>query len=123
MWVCGHARRVREVPNNTSIYRSIISAYSEFMCTKALPCLLFANSPALLQRQKRAKKERWVPGSNPLRPTRMWTMRIAAQLASAGIQDPALYALRAVQLHPDGCQFDFVWLSARTPHGGASYVW
>ena len=24
---------------------------------------------------------------------------------------------------PMGGQFDFVWLSARTPHGGASYVW
>ena len=30
---------------------------------------------------------------------------------------------RPVQFHPDGGQFDFVWLSAaRTPHGGASYV-
>ena len=26
------------------------------------------------------------------------------------------YASQAVQLHPDGGQFDFVWLSARTPH-------
>ena len=25
---------------------------------------------------------------------------------------------RCVQLHPDGRQFDFVWLPARTPHGG-----
>ena len=32
-----------------------------------------------------------------------------------------LYASRAVQLHPHGGQFDFVWLSARTPHG--AYVW
>ena len=28
-----------------------------------------------------------------------------------------------VQFHPHGGQSDFVWLSARTPHGGASYVW
>ena len=34
-----------------------------------------------------------------------------------------VYALRAVRFHPDGRQFDFVWLPARTPHGGASYVW
>ena len=33
----------------------------------------------------------------------------------------ALYASRAVQLHPHGGQSDFVWLSARTPHG--AYVW
>ena len=30
---------------------------------------------------------------------------------------------RAVQFHPHGGQLDFVWLAARTPHGGASYVW
>ena len=30
---------------------------------------------------------------------------------------------RAVQLHSDGGQFDFVWLSARTPHVGPQYVW
>ena len=30
-------------------------------------------------------------------------------------------AARAVQFHPHGGQFDFVWLSARTPHG--AYVW
>ena len=28
---------------------------------------------------------------------------------------------RAVQFRPDGGQFDFVWLSARTPH--RAYVW
>ena len=27
----------------------------------------------------------------------------------------------AVQFHPHGGQIDFVWLSARTPHG--AYVW
>ena len=32
------------------------------------------------------------------------------------------YAPRAVQFHPHGGQSEFVWLSARTPHGGASYV-
>ena len=32
-----------------------------------------------------------------------------------------MYASRAVQFHPHGGQFDFVWLSARTPHG--AYVW
>ena len=45
--------------------------------------------------------------------------------------DPSLngpgmpYASRPVQLHPDGGQFDSVWLPARTmhPRGGASYVW
>ena len=31
------------------------------------------------------------------------------------------YASTAVQFHPHGGQFDFVWLSARTPHG--AYVW
>ena len=31
------------------------------------------------------------------------------------------HASRAVQFHPDGGQFDLVWLSARTPHG--AYVW
>ena len=30
---------------------------------------------------------------------------------------------RAVQFHPHGVQFDFAWLSARTPHWGASYAW
>ena len=34
-----------------------------------------------------------------------------------------VYASRAVQFHPHGGQSDFVWLSARTPHRGASYVW
>ena len=33
------------------------------------------------------------------------------------------YAERAVQFHPHGGQPEFVWLSARTPHGGASYAW
>ena len=35
------------------------------------------------------------------------------------------YASRAVQFHPNGGQYDFVWPSARTmhPHGGATYVW
>ena len=32
-----------------------------------------------------------------------------------------VYASRAVQFHPHGGQSDFVWLSARTPHG--VYVW
>ena len=31
------------------------------------------------------------------------------------------YASRAVQFHPHGGQFDFVWLSARAPHGAC--VW
>ena len=31
------------------------------------------------------------------------------------------YASRAVQFHPHGGKSDFVWLSARTPHG--AYVW
>ena len=33
------------------------------------------------------------------------------------------YASRAVQYHPHGGQFDSFWLPARTPRGGASYVW
>ena len=33
------------------------------------------------------------------------------------------YTSPAVQFHPNGVQFGFVWPSARTPHGGASYVW
>ena len=28
-----------------------------------------------------------------------------------------------VQFHPTESQLDVVWLTARTPHGGASYVW
>ena len=35
----------------------------------------------------------------------------------------ARYAPRAVQFHPHGGQFDFVWLSARAPHVGPQYVW
>ena len=34
-----------------------------------------------------------------------------------------MYASRAAKFHPDGGQFDSVWLPARAPHGGASYVW
>ena len=37
------------------------------------------------------------------------------------LTDPK-YASRTVQFHPNGGQLDFVWLPARTPHGGASYV-
>ena len=33
------------------------------------------------------------------------------------------YALRAVQFHPDGGQFDFVWLPTRTTHPHGAYVW
>ena len=32
-------------------------------------------------------------------------------------------ATRAVHFHPNGGQSDSVWLPARTPLGGASYVW
>ena len=41
------------------------------------------------------------------------------------LTDTLWYASRSLQLHlhPHGGQFDFVWLPARTPHGGASYVW
>ena len=39
------------------------------------------------------------------------------------IERAHMYTSWAVQVHPDGGQSDFVWLSARTPHGGASYVW
>ena len=34
---------------------------------------------------------------------------------------PSVYAPRAVQFHPNGGQFGFVWLPARTPHGAC--VW
>ena len=33
------------------------------------------------------------------------------------------YAARAVQFHPHGGQFDFVWLSARTMHPHGAYAW
>ena len=33
------------------------------------------------------------------------------------------YVSWAVQFHPHGGQSDFVWPSARTPHGIALYVW
>ena len=33
------------------------------------------------------------------------------------------HASRAVQLHPNGGQFDFVWLPARTMHPLGAYVW
>ena len=33
------------------------------------------------------------------------------------------HASRAVQSHPHGGQLDFLWLSARTPHGCALCVW
>jgi len=40
------------------------------------------------------------------------------------LQRPAAgYASRAVQFHPDGGQFDSVWLSARTMHPHGVYVW
>jgi len=42
-------------------------------------------------------------------------------LAWQAVHDPCVTAARAVQSHPHGGQFDFVWLSARTPHG--AYVW
>ena len=34
-----------------------------------------------------------------------------------------MHASRAVQSHTHGGRFDFVWLSARTPHVGNRYVW
>ena len=39
--------------------------------------------------------------------------------------DAGGYVSRAVQFHPDGGRFDFVWLPARTmhPHVGPQYVW
>jgi len=39
----------------------------------------------------------------------------------SGLGSYPVYASRAVQFHPHGGQSDFVWLSARTPHG--AYVW
>jgi len=46
-----------------------------------------------------------------------------ARRPSATTRCSTWYASRAIQLHPNGVQFDFVWLPARTPHGGASYAW
>ena len=47
------------------------------------------------------------------------SMRITTPARGRGLR--LWYASRAVQFHPHGGQFDFVWLSARTPHG--AYVW
>ena len=41
--------------------------------------------------------------------------------AGGGKERSMKYASRAVQFHPHGGQSDFVWLSARTPHG--AYGW
>ena len=38
-----------------------------------------------------------------------------------GLDPGNLYAFRAVRRHPNGGQFDFVWLPARLPYG--AYVW
>ena len=45
------------------------------------------------------------------------------QLMEAGTPGNFLvYASRAIQSHPDGGQFDFVWLSARTMHAPWGYI-
>lgn len=41
--------------------------------------------------RRRCTRDRWVPGSDPLRPTRMWLAKIATLLGSAGLEDPGLY--------------------------------
>ena len=48
-----------------------------------------------------------------------------AHFTGKGIQGCAQleYAPRAVQFHPHGGRFDFVWLPARTPHVGPQYAW
>ena len=53
------------------------------------------------------------------------SVKLRDYLPKVATDQPLVYASRAVQFHPDGGQFGFVWLSARTmhPHGGASYVW
>ena len=40
-----------------------------------------------------------------------------------GGQSNMQYTPRAVQFHPDGCQFDFARLSARTMHPHGAYEW
>ena len=50
------------------------------------------------------------------------TIAFAFMVSSFFSNAAVAYASQAVQCHPDGGQFDFVRLPARTPHGGASYV-
>ena len=58
--------------------------------------------------------EQEVPGRRP----RGQAVTHQRRRRRAGRRRPAA---PAVQLHPHGGQFNFVWLSARTPHG--AYVW
>ena len=60
----------------------------------------------------------WVPTPSTTAPA---SPRSTCRVVSAS--SVPRYASRAVRHHPNGGQFDFVWLPAHTPHGGASYVW
>ena len=42
---------------------------------------------------------------------------LSAQVFNISLLSECRYASRAVQFHTHGGQFDFAWLSARTPHG------
>ena len=54
-------------------------------------------------------------------PKQMQALFPAANITQLAPWHGHMYASRAVQFHPHGGQFYFVWLSARTPHG--AYVW
>ena len=66
------------------------------------------------------KKSRTIPTRNILP---LFCVSRPAGEAGARLDTAPEYASRAVQFHPHGGQPDLVWLSARTPHGGASCVW
>ena len=50
---------------------------------------------------------------------------IYTAISTVAVGGGMLYASRAVQFHPHGGQFDFVWRSARTmqPHVGPRHAW
>ena len=48
---------------------------------------------------------------------------VRLDVAGAARRQQSGTSSRAVQFHPHGGQFDFVWLSARTPHVGPQYAW
>ena len=50
-----------------------------------------------------------------------WTNFTGTFSNGTAVVNASVYASRAVQFHPNGGQFGFVWLSALTPH--VAYVW
>ena len=76
--------------------------------SRPTPCLVRTHCSTLAQQAHLTLRPAWAP-------SRLGSPRTNARRCR--------YAARAVQFHPYGGQFDSVWLSARTPHGGASYVW